>query len=813
MNVLQFADNLIRDLQYGFRRLILTPGFTAVAVLSLGLGIGVNTTVFTAVNKALLRPLPVEKPDQIVALSNANSEGRTFPTFSYLNYRDLCERNAGVIDLLAYAPMPVSLSHDGNSARVWGYVVSRNYFDVLGLRPVVGRLISTADDERPGAHPVTVISYDAWRRRFGADPAVVGRNVVVNGRSFTVTGVAPPGFQGVEVAFVAEMWFPMMMQSEIRPRSPWRERRAYENLYVAGRLKSGQTMASVRSALRVAAAQLEREFPAENEGKTIELSPAGLFGSMGRLPLMGFAGVSMAAVGLVLLLVCTNLVNLCLARGAHRQREIAMQQALGASRWRIIRQLLTETVMLSLAGGVIALLMAYWLTGIASQFRLPIDIPFSTQLDLDWRVFAFTLVISLLTGVAFGLLPAWQSTASSTAHGRPARSKLRSILVGAQVCLSFVLMVCAGLTLRSLQQAEFADVGMNPENAFELAFDLDLQGYNRERAALFLSEVLNRVRAIPGIEAAGAGNVIPPDPHIGFANIRVEDRSETSERGRPRAGLMTITPGYLAAMGMTILRGRDFTANDRDGTPRVGLVNETFARRFWNSENPLGKRFSLSEADDSWTEIVGVVKDGKYRSLGENPAPFVFLPALQRFGGLLKIVARANPETGNPLEEIRREVQLMDANLPIFDAQPLTEHMRLPMFPARVAAMMFGTFGSLALVVAALGIFGVVSFTVSRRSQEIGVRMALGARRRDVLGLIFREGMIPVAVGLAAGLAATLVGLPMIEIDIVLYGIGATDPLTFSAIAGLLAAVALLACYFPARRALKVDPIVALRYE
>lgn len=807
------VDDLIRDVRYGVRRLLRAPVFTFIAVLTLGLGIGVNAAIFTLVNKALLKPLPVQDPSRLIALSNISKEGNMFPSFSYLNYKDFRDRNASVAELFAYSPSPVSLSHNGVNERVWGYLVSGNYFDVLGLRPAAGRLIAAADDVRPGAHPVTVISYEAWRRRFGATRDVIGRDVIVNGTAFTIIGVAPADFVGVEVAFTAEMWFPIMMESQVSPRSRWLESRRFENLYVAGRLRPGTTNAAASAALSATAAELEREFPDDNKGKSIELSGVGLFASMGRLPVMGVSGVLMAVVGLVLLLVCTNLVNLCLARGADRQREIVMQQALGAPRWRIVRQLVTESLLLSLAGGVAGLILTYWLMGLVSRFRLPIDIPLSFAFQVDWRVLVFTLLVSLGAGVAFGLMPAWQSTAPQKISSAPRRARLRSVLVAAQVSLSFVLMVCAGLMLRSLQQAENADLGMNPRNAVEVGFDVDLQGYSRERGTQFVRELLTRVRALPGVEAAGVGSAVPPDPHIPGAAIRIEGTAVRERGNASRSIFVTSSPGFRAALGVPLLKGRDFAESDSETSVAVCLVNETFAARFLNGQDPLGKRIALGEAGEAWIQIVGVVGDGKYRSVGEDPSPFMMVPLRQRYSGLLKIVTRTLPGTSSPLEAIRRQIQGLDPNMPVFDAQTLTEHMRLPMFFARVAAAMFGAFGMLAAVLAALGIFGVVSFTVSRRTHEIGIRMALGAGRKDVMKLILRQGLIPVFVGLGVGFVGALVIGPLIEIDAVLYGTSATDPLTFGVIAALLGTVAFVACYLPARGALQVDPLVALRQE
>ncbi len=809
-------DELVRDIRHSFRRLLGAPGFSVIAVLTLSLGIGANASIFAIVNKALLKPLPISEPSRVLALSNASRDGRMFPTFSYLNFKDLRDRDSAVADLFAYSPMPVSLSHDGINERVWSYLISGNYFDVLGLKPAAGRLISTADDLQPGAHPVTVISDDAWRRRFGEDPSVIGRDVIVNGRKFTIIGVAPPDFVGIEVAFTAEMWFPMMMQSEISPRSRWQDRRSFENLYVTLRMKPGLKEPAVRAALQTSAAQLAREYPNDNQGKTIELSPAGLFGTMGRGPTMGISGVMMAVVALVLLLVCANLINLCLARGGHRQREIAVQHALGATRWRIARQLMTESILLSITGGAGGLLVAYAFTTAASRFRLPVDIPISYDFGIDWRVVGFTFAISLVSGIAFGLLPAWQTSSLQKASSSGRRSRLRNILVGAQVCVSFVLMICAGLTLRSLQRAEFVDIGMNPRNAVEMGFDLDLQNYTRERRSQFVRDLLSETRALPGIESVGIGSAVPPDPHIGSSIIRIEGAPPAERSTAPRSIAVAVTSGYRVALGMTLVRGRDIADSDNETSARVAVVNETFARRFSNATDAgaaIGRRFALGEAGDAWIEVVGIVRDGKYRSLGEDPSPFLMLPLLQSNNGLLKLVARSSSGSGSRIEELRRAISALDPNMPVFDVQTLDEHMRLPLFPARIAAAMFGSFGSLALMLAAIGVFGVVSFTANRRVQEIGIRMALGAGRADVIRMIVIQGMMPVSIGMIVGIAGSLLVTPLIDMGEVLYEVSETDPATFGGIAIILGTVGFLACYLPARRASTVDPLLALRQE
>ncbi len=814
----RWEDEMFQDLRYGARMLLKHKGFTAVAVLTLALGIGANTAIFSLINKILLRPLPAPEPERLVALNSATGKERSFPIFSYLNYQDLRDRNDVLTGLIAYTMAPASLSHNGINERVWGYLVSGNYFEVLGVQAAHGRLIAPADDRAPGAHPVAVLSHRCFEQRFSADPTVVGKNVLVNGRGFTVIGVAPPAFLGLEVNYVPEMWFPLMMQSEIRPGREWLNDRKRETLFLAGRLKPGVSAAQAGSSFKIIAAELAREYPNENAGMTIELSPPGLFGSAGRGTILGFSGVLLGVVGLVLLLVCANLANLLLARAMERRQEIAVRLALGAGRWRIVRQLLTESLLLSLLGAALGLALAFWLINAAGGFRPPMDVPLSTELGLDARVLVFTFAIAFGASVVFGLLPALQATKpelvaalKNKASSDARRSWLRNALLVAQVALSFVLMIGAGLALRGLQRMQGANPGFNPQQAVKLSFDLDLQGYDRERGRQFQRRLLERMRSLPGAQAAGLGNPVPLDLYVAVFPVNIEGRPPAREGEAPLTGAALASPGYFQALGARLLRGRDFNEQDDEQSLRVAVVNETFARRCWPGADAIGKRFIIPGRDNAPLQVIGIVQDGKYRSLSEAPQPFVFTSIEQSYAGLTTLVVRTNGAPAQTLAALRREMQQLDPHLPVFGAMTLTEHLRLPLFPARVAAAALGSFGALSLTLAAIGLFGVMSYSVSRRTHEIGIRMALGARGPDVLQLLIRQGMRVVALGVALGLAGALALTRLMSS--LLFGVSATDPLTFAGVALLLAGVALVACYLPARRATQVDPLVALRHE
>ncbi|MFY9556005.1 MAG: ABC transporter permease [Blastocatellia bacterium] len=811
---------VLQDLRYGTRMLLKRPGLTLIAVVTLGLGIGANTAIFSLVNTVLLRPLPVDQPEQLVSLNSESPTGdNTVPTFSYPNYCDYRDRNEVCSGLLCYRFSPISLSNNGVNERMWTYLVSGNYFDVLGVKPALGRFFTQDDDRAPGAHPVAVITYNCWQKRFGGAPETVGKNVIVNGRSFSIIGIAQKGFQGSEISYVPEMWFPIMMLAQIEPGNDYLEDRDSANLFVQGRLKPGVKMSEAEASLKTIAAQLSREHPNENENKTVALSPPGLFGAFMRGPIVGFAGVLMAVVGLVLLLACTNLANLLLARATERRKEIAIRLAIGANRSRLIRQLLTESVLLAAWGGALGLGLAYWLVDAMMAFKPPLDIPLSTELHIDYRVLLFTAAVSVVTGVVFGLLPALQATnpdlvpalKDETSIGGYRRSWLRNGLVVFQVSLSLLLLICAGLVLRGLQRAQLLSPGFVAQHAIEMSFDLSLQGYDGPRSKEFKRQLVERARAVPGVEYAGISNFVPLSMNINNNSILVEGAPQERGANIPQAMTSGASPGFVPALGAELLPGRDFTEQDGDTRPRAAVINETFARRFWPGQSAVGKRFSLESLTGPWVEVVGVIRDGKYFSLSEDPTPFVFLSLRPENGSYLTLVVRTASDPASVAGALRAEFKQLDPNLPVYGVKTMTEHMALPLFPARVAATLLGSFGLLALILAAIGIFGVMSYAVSQRTREIGIRMALGADSGGIFRLVVGHGLKLILLGLGIGLASAFAGTRLMSS--LLYGVSATDSVTFALIALLLTGVAVLACYLPARRATKVDPMIALRYE
>jgi predicted permease len=811
-------ETLLHDLRYGTRQLLKHRAFTILAIISLALGIGANTAIFSLVNTVLLRPLPVKEPSRLIEVYGALHNGADFTIQSYLNYKDYRDRNDVFSGLFVYRMVVSSLSHNGSNERAWGFLASGNYFDVLGVKPVLGRGFLPEEDQTPGSHPVAVLSYACWQHRFAGDPSIVGRTILLNNHTFTIIGVAPKGFIGTEVAYAPEFWTPMMMAKEIEPGSTWLDRRDSDNLFMIGRIKPGVTRAQTKAALDAITLQLGKEYPAENEGRGITLSPPGLFIPSIRDASITFAGVLMVIVGLVLLLACVNLANLQLARATGRRKEIAIRLAVGASRVRLVRQLLTEGVLLSLAGGVLGLLLAAWINNLVGAIKLPMDVALVFDLKLDWRVMLFALGLSILTGVAFSLLPALQSCNpalvpslkdDATMSGFR-RSRLRNALVITQVSLSLVLLVCAGLIVRSLKAAQQMRPGFDPENAVALSFDVGLQGYEETKGRAFHRQVLERARSLPGVRSAALTSNVPLSLNYNYSSIYLEGQAETSTSKLPVAIPISVSPGFFETMRIPF-RGRDFAENEDQKESRVVLVNETFARKCFPKQDPIGKRINFSGPKDPLWEIIGVCGDGKYNSLGEAPMPAVFRPQFRDYDTLCTLVVRTNGDPRAVIPALRSEIQKMDATLPIYDVKTLTEHMDIPLFPARMAANVLGSFGVLALVLAAIGIYGVMSYVVAGRTREIGLRMALGAQFRHVRQLILRQGMMLATIGLVLGLGIVFVLARFLKS--MLYGISPSDPLTFTTITILLAGVALLACLIPAQRATRVDPMVALRDE
>jgi predicted permease len=813
---------MMKDIRYAIRSLIKRPGFVAVAVITLALGIGANTAIFSLVNTVLLRSLPVDNPGQIVSVA-VRAKDDSMSALSYPNYKDFRDRNDVLSGLLVYRFVPLSLSRGGGNERIWGYEVSGNYFDVLNVKAIQGRTFLPEEDRTKLSHPVVVLSYDAWQRRFGADPNLVGKDVLLNNHQFRVIGIAPEGFKGTEFVYSPEIWLPASMIEWVEPGANWLDDRNSKNFFGVGRLKSGVSARQAGASLNLLSQQLAKEYPDSNEGQSVKVGPPGFILPDLRGAVVSFTWVMMAAVGLVLLVTCTNLAGLMLARATDRRKEIAIRLAMGANRIRLMRQLLTESLLLSFVGGAAGLLLALWIVKVLLALKPPIDFPLALDVGIDWRVLLFSLLVSVAAGAIFGLAPALQATRpnlvgtlkDTAAQGGAVKTRLRSVLVVAQISISLIVLIAAGLVVRTLQQLQTMNPGFNPQNALTMSFDLGLQGYDEARGQQFYRQLTERVESLPGVESAAVTSYIPLSLNYNSRNVFVEGKPAERGDNAPLAMNASAGPDYFKTMGTPIVQGREFTEQDQEKSEKVAIVNETFVRRLMpelqSTAEAVGKRFSFHGPEGPFRRIVGVAVAGRYFNIAEDPRPFIWTPMTQDYQSSGILVARTKGSPDSLFAPVRAQVQSLDANLPLYDVKTLTEHMKFALFPAKVAATVLGVFGLVALLLSAVGVYGITSYAVAQRTHEIGIRLALGAQLGDVLRLVLNHGLKLTIIGAAIGLFGAY--LATRAITSVLYGVSATDPLTFGVVSLLLVGVALIACYVPARRATKVEPLVALRNE
>ncbi|MCA1627993.1 MAG: ABC transporter permease [Acidobacteria bacterium] len=808
---------LWQDVRYAARMLRANLAFTAVAILSLAIGIGANTTIFSLVNAVLLRPLPgVARVEQLVDVHATAQDGSSYHVFSYPDYEYLRDRSDLFDGLTAYGQIPVDLNAGDRAERIAGLLVTGNYFDVLGTRAARGRLLTPEDDRTPGAHPVAVISHRLWQQRFAGDMNIIGKTATLNGHVFSIIGVAPEGFTGTWVGLTNDVWLPVLMQREVSPRDSLGRQTGW--LQLSGRLKEGVGMEAAQAQLSVLAQQLAAQFPETNRGEGVDVQP------MSRVPgevqgaVFGFLGMLTVVVGLVLLIACANVAGMSLARAVARRKEIAIRLALGAPRGRIVRQLLTESMLLFVIGGIAGALVAVWTTDLLLAFTPP-DVPLTLNLNLDARVLAYTLIVSLATGIIFGLAPALQATKADVlpalkedgaSEGLARRSRLRSWFVVGQIAVSLVLLIAAGLFFRSLRNAALIDPGFNPEGVQVVTFDLATRGYDETRGREFYRQLTERVRALPGVEAASLASLVPLGGQNRMNGISVEGHTPPNGAKAFYVNSNTIDADYLPTLQIPLRQGRNFNASDVEGAARTALVNETFARRFFNGD-AVGGRFGFGAAPATPVEIVGVVADGKYETLGETARPAIFLPFAQNYSPGMTLQVRTGGDAGALMNAIRREANVLDKDLPFLNAMPMTERIGFSLIPLRLAASVVGVLGCLGLLLAGIGVHGVIAYSVAQRTRELGIRRALGAQDSDVLRLVVSQGLRLTALGVALGLLGAFALTRFLSN--LLYGIGALDPIVFVGVPLLLALVALIACYIPARRAMKVDPMVALRYE
>jgi macrolide transport system ATP-binding/permease protein len=815
------VDTLWHDVRSGVRQLVKHPGFACIAVLTLALGIGANTAVFTMVDATLFKPINAVAPARLVWVTQREGRTRGFRSVSYPDYVAYRDRTRGVHGMMAYGNLSLALG-GANAARVNGLLVSANYFEVLGLHPSAGRSFLPEEDRTPGTHPVAILSASLWRRRFGGDPDVIGRDVVINGHPFTVVGVGPAGFTGVGMGEPADLFVPLAMQAQAMPGIPRLLAEGNANwLRVIARLEDGVTLQRVNAEVARIGSTLhpERTDPADRSDAGVQAINGGLDPS-NRSEALPVLSLLMVVPLLVLLVACANVANLLLARGMARRKELAVRRALGGARRRIVRQLLTESLLIAAVAGAFGALFAFWLIGVIVHLgSIPAEV--SSALTPDLRVLAFTAMVAALTTVVFGLVPALSATSSeltpalknenlTLSIGR-SRHRLRDIFVIAQLSLSLLLLVTAGLFVRSLGKALRVDPGFDARNRAVLSFDLELQGYTPDARARFYHQLTERVTAMPGVESATITSALPVSGRSFGGEVQGEGASP-DERGT-ETFLGLISPAYFTTMGIPVLHGRDFAANDAAGVPPVVIVNQTLAHQLWGDADPVGKRLRLTEKDEPLREVVGVVRDGKYASLTDGPRAFFYLPIPQSSAGgseMTLVVHMRTLPTG-AIQGFARVINQLDPNLPLSRALTLEESVRLAVDKQQAGAAVLGVFGALALLLAALGLYGVVAHGVALRTREIGIRVSLGAQRAQVMSLFVRDGARVSVIGIAIGSLMSLAVSKLLSG--LLFGLTATDLPTFAGAAALLAACALVASYVPARRAAGVDPMFAMRAE
>jgi putative ABC transport system permease protein len=812
----------VQDARYALRLLGRSPVFTATAVLSLAIGIGANTTIFSVANALLLRPLPgLARANRLVDIGRTQN-GRGFDSTGYPNYRDVRERTTTLSGVYAIRlePQVMSLASADGAERVYGTTVSGNYFTVLGTEAVRGRLF-TDNDDRPESAAATVISYELWQGRFGGDPLIVGKTITITGTPYAVIGVAPKGFQGTTL-LRSDLWLPMSAQ-----RGPgaggadmFTDRRIVW-LAMGGRLKDGVTLQQADAELRAIGDVLAREYPEGNANRSFRVAASAMV--PGRINFVAaFMSLLMGIVGLVLLIACVNVAGMLLARAAGRRREIAVRLAMGAQRGRLVRQLLTETAVLFAAGCMAALLLTQWLTAVLLSVLPQIPFPLGLEIGLDWHVVTFAVAVSLAAAVLSGLLPALQASRPNLVpslkteglDGEPSRLRLRNAFVVAQITLSLLLVIAAGLFLRALGHAAAIQPGFDQANVDVVSLDFSLAGYNDAQGQRFAGDLVERAAALPGARSAVLAVDLPLDgDRMSFGDVRVPGAPhDSARRDVAPTDWNIVTPGFFQALNVRLLRGRDFNEQDTATSPHVAIVNDAFARQLFGDADPIGRNLEVDTpfgGSAGRLTIVGVAANAHMITLGDEATPYIYVPFSQHYNARMSLIVKTAGATVIP--QIRALVHGMNANLPVTTAMPLAEVTAIGLIPQRIAASVAGTLGVVGLLLAAIGIYGVTSYAVSRRTREIGIRMALGADGRMVLALVLRQAIALTAIGVGIGLAAGAAAAQLLRS--LLFGVSTVDPLTFTGAALLFTVIALAASYVPARRATRIDAMVALRTD
>lgn len=820
---------LIQDIRYAIRMLLKNPAMTMVAALTLALGIGANTTIFSAVNGLMLRPLPVPNADRLVVFGGQQQGGNPYLQIPYADFQDIRSHAEGFSDIFAYTLSLAGMEHDGKVEPVLYSYVSANYFQALGLKPALGRLIYGAETEKRGTENVVVLGNGYWKKRFNGDPSIVGQQVKMNGHSVTVIGVAPEGFHGTYTLVDMQAYLPIGMrmlwnQAAAKQYDYW-TRRDSGDLRLMGVLKPGMPRQQAQVSVNVVAQRLNNEFPETHKGITYRLYPERLArpepDPANSMVIVGV--LFMVLAGLVLLLACSNVANIVLVRATARERELAIRTALGAAKLRIVRQLLTESILLGSIGGILGVIVGVWANRLVSSIRMEIaNIPIRFDFSFDWRVFSFGFAIALATGLLVGLAPAWRAARAdfnqvlhegSRGILGSGSSWARNVLVVAQVAFSLMLLVVAGLFVRSAQNAEHGYLGFDPHHVLNLTMETRTIGFDIPRTQQFLHEVEDRVRALPGVQSVSTAATVPMSYSQEWDPVYPEGHAVSVKGAVPSAFYNVVDPAYLATMRIPLLRGRWLTEQDTDKTPKVAVINEAMAKKLWPNQDPLGKRFSVRTSTSSPIEVVGVVRQGKYNDPVDETTLFYYKPQAQDPSTFVTLQLRTAGAPEALIPVVEQQIHDLAPGLPVTDVQTMEQSLGgvNGFFLFRMGSRFTVVLGLLGLVLAIVGVYSVISYAASQKTHEIGVRMALGAGRGDILKMVLRQGFILIGAGLLTGLVLSFFAAR--GFGSLLVGISPSDPVTLISVAMLLAVVGLVASYIPARRAMNIEPLWALKYE
>ncbi len=816
-------DTALQDFKHAFRRLVKTPSFTLLALAIIGLGIGSNTAIFSIVNAVLFRPLPYDQPHEVVRVFTTERASDKPAAVSNPDFRDFRNRT----DLFKGASLTsgavVSITGSGETEAVFVEHVSTNFFELMGLATSQGRGFA-AEEDLAGSEPVAIISHEGWQRRMGSRPDIIGSSIEINGRAVTIVGVGPKNFHGTLMGFTSELWIPwgsaMQLDATIRGQL---DNRIARGMFMVGRLQDGVTVEQAANALEIMAAELATLYPESNEDRSVIVMSANdvRIHPFIDAKLYPIASLLMGVVGLVLLVACTNLANLLLVRAGARTREMAVRAAIGATRGRLVRHVLAESIILGAGGGLVGLALARVTSVLILSFKPPIPFPIALDLSMDGRVMAFTLALAVLTGILFGLIPALRASRpelvpalkaeGSSASMSSKKLSLRNLLVVSQVSLSMILLTVAALFVRALGNAQATDPGFETRRAAVAMFDMELAGYQEADALLSLNELVRQVAANPAVEAVGLTDRVPLGASLQTRTIRVDDFQ--NENGEPYATVdfSRASAGYFEALDIPILRGRNFEDTDVAGGPPVAIVSQAMALKFWGTEDVLGESLVFGRTGTVGVQIVGVAKDTKVRTLGEQPRPYLYAPITQDQERFVTVIARTTGDPAQIPEVLRREIRRLNPRIPVLQATTMEGYLAFSLFAPRMGAMLLSAFGALAIVLAGIGLYGVVATTVNQRSREVGIRVALGAKRNHVVATVVREALWLVLIGSTLG--TTLGIAAAFSLKGALHGVSPTDVRALTGVVAVLMLVATVASGIPARRAVRLDPVVALRSD